>query len=342
MKTNIRTNFENSKKKSSKKIDEKKPLLDTLAQLPTNTISNDTINTRQTLARRAKAKYFTQAYTKQLAMLNSPLKKSYNNTYFGCANILFQEGKKVTSRYCNNRWCIVCNRIRTAKLIISYKDVLANLDDLQFVTLTIRNVKAELLHVTIAKMLKTFSMIIETLNTRKKRAGEKERLRGLRKIECTFNNTELTFHPHLHVLVSGYKNAIDIKTEWLKHYKDEAFDYLQNIKKADEKSLLELFKYYTKIAKNKSIYIEALDVIFRSMRNKRVYQAFGIKKCVNEDVDAIQSQIIHDLEEAEKTWEWVESDWVDKSGELLTNYKPSEKMNELVKNIKHIDIKIKQ
>jgi len=340
--TNIQTNFENSKKKSSKKIDEKKPLLDKLAQLWTNTISNDAINTRQNLARRAKAKYFTQAYTKQLAQLKSTLQKSYNNTIYGCAHVLFQEGKKITSHYCNNRWCIVCNRIRTAKLIIAYKDPIAKLKELHLLTLTIRNVEADILEYKIENMQKTISTIINTINKRKKRAGEKNILRGIRKLECTFNETEKTFHPHFHILVEGYQNAVDIKNEWLKHYKDEALHYLQDIRKADKDSLIEIFKYYTKIAKNKAIYIEALDVIFRAMRGKRVYQSFGIKKSVNEDIDTIQSQIIHDLEEAEKTWEWVESDWVDKSGELLTNYKPSEKMNELVKNIKHIDIKIQQ
>jgi len=339
--TNIQTNFENSKKKSSKKIDEKKPLLDKLAQLWTNTISNDAINTRQNLARRAKAKYFTQAYTKQLAQLKSTLQKSYNNTIYGCSNTLIQEGKKITSRYCNNRWCVVCNRIRTAKLILGYKDELKKIPDLYFCTLTIPNVSAYMLKETIEKMIKTFGKIIETLNTRKKRAGDKNKLKGLRKIECTFNDVAITFHPHIHFLIEGYQNAVDFKTEWLKHYPD-ALPFLQDIKKADEGTFIELFKYYTKIMSNKTMYIEALDVIFQAMRGKRVYQPFGLKKCISEDIDAINAQIT-DLEEAEKIWMWEENDWVDYTGERLTNYVPDETMNELVnKNIKHIDIKIQQ
>jgi hypothetical protein len=352
--TNIQTNFENSKKKSSKKIDEKKPLLDTLAQLATtyvkpspdvqklNKLEQLPTNTRQTLARRAKAKYFTQSYTKQLAMLNSPLKKSYNNTYFGCSNVLFQEGKKITSNYCNNRWCVVCNRIRTAKLILGYKDELKKLPDLYFCTLTIPNVPANMLKKTIENMLKTFGIIIKTLNKRKKRAGDKNKLKGLRKIECTFNDVAITFHPHIHFLIEGYQNAVDFKNEWLKHYPD-ALPFLQNIKKADgEGTFIELFKYYTKIITNNVMYIEALDVIFRAMRGKRVYQPFGLKKCISEDIDAINAQIT-DLEEAEKIWMWEENDWVDYTGERLTNYVPDETMNELVnKNIKHIDIKIQQ
>jgi hypothetical protein len=70
------------------------------------------------------------------------------------------------------------------------------------------------------------------------------------------------------------------------------------------------------------------------MRNLRVYQPMGITK-VTEDVDEIQSQVIEDLKEAEKTWEWIENDWVDKTtGECLTGYTPSDEIEKLIKNIK--------
>jgi hypothetical protein len=296
---------------------------------------------KENLKKRAKAKYFTQAYTKQLAKLESALKKSYVNTLY-CSNTLIQKEKKIISHYCNNRWCIVCNRIRTAKMITAYKDALdelASSDDLYFVTLTIRNTIATLLKEKTDEMQKVCSNIIKRINMRREREG-KEKLKGIRKLECTFNDVELTFHPHLHLLVKGYQNAVDIKDEWLKYYKDEALHYLQDIRKADEKSLLEIFKYYTKMMSNKTMYIEALDVIFRAMRGKRVYQPFGIRKSISEDIDTIQQQIIEDLEEAEKIWEWEEHDWVDRqTGEHLSNYTPSQKMNELInKNIKHIKI----
>ena len=101
--------------------------------------------TLETLARRAKAKFFTNAYTVRLAMLKSPLQKSYNNTIFGCSALLYQTGKTITTHYCNNRWCVVCNRIRTAKMINGYKKPLSELKEKYFVTLTIPNVDKDIL-----------------------------------------------------------------------------------------------------------------------------------------------------------------------------------------------------
>lgn len=320
-----------SKENSNKKT----PLLDKLAQLSSKNENKPLINTRETLRKRAKAKFFTNALTKQLATLKSPLQKSYNNTIFGCSNVLVQNGEKITGKYCNNRWCLVCNRIRTAKLICGYKETLQNLPDLQFLTLTIPSVPAETLKETLENMAKTFNTILKTLNRKYKRSGSSETLKGLRKIECTVKVANKMNHPHFHVLISGYENALNIKREWLKHY-PTAEPYLQNIRKADNNTFMELFKYYTKITTNKVVYIELLDVIFQAMRNKRVYQPFGIKKCVTEDIEKLQAQIT-DLEAAEKIWMWEESDWIEhETGECLTGYEPDETTKKLISNIKHV------
>jgi len=321
--------------KKLKKEGKKNLLLVTLAQLSSNYPKPQPPNTRETLAKRAKAKYFTQAVTKKLAMLNSPLKRSYNNTYFGCSNLLLQTGDIITTKYCNNRWCLVCNRIRTAKLICGYKETLQALSDLQFVTLTIRNVKKEALKQTIEGMQHNFSDIIKTLNRKQQRLNNVKRtLKGLRKVEVTFNAIRNDYHPHLHVLISGLDNAIDIVTAWLKHY-PTAEPYCQKIQKADDKTFMELFKYYTKITTNKITYITALDTIFQAMRNKRVYQPFGILKNVTEDIETLQAQIT-DLEAAEKIWMWESCDWIDhETGECLTDYEPSENVKQLINNIKH-------
>ena len=313
----------------------KPPLLDTLAQLSSNYPKPQPPNTRETLAKRAKAKYFTQAVTKKLAMLNSPLKKSYNNTYFGCSNLLLQTGEKIITKYCNNRWCLVCNRIRTAKLICGYKETLQALKDLQFVTLTIRNVKKEMLRITIEDMQRNFSTMLKTLNRKQQRVNNvKKTLKGLRKIEVTFNAIRNDYHPHLHVLISGLDNAIDVVAQWLKHY-PSAEPFCQKIQKADNNTFMELFKYYTKITTNKITYITVLDTIFQVMRNKRVYQPFGIKKDVTEDIETLQAQIT-DLEAAEKIWMWEDSDWVDhQTAECLTGYSPDESVKKLIGNIKN-------
>jgi len=66
------------------------------------------------LLNRARSKYFTRGLMfGMIDLKDSPLIKQYWNTYY-CASTLFQESGKITSRYCSNRFCIVCNRIRTA------------------------------------------------------------------------------------------------------------------------------------------------------------------------------------------------------------------------------------
>ena len=92
-----------------------------------------------TLRKRAAAKYFTNIYLNELINLHSPLHKSYVNTNF-CSNTLFQDGQKITSTYCKNRWCTVCNRNRTAHLINTYLPQVEKLNDKWFVTLSFQNV----------------------------------------------------------------------------------------------------------------------------------------------------------------------------------------------------------
>ena len=314
----------NIPKKTRKTIGEKKTIsegsLDKLAQLspPENE------NTLLSLRKRAKAKFFTNSYTRALASLKSPLQKSYNNTIFGCANLLKQTDNKITGSYCNNRWCVVCNRIRTAKLINGYQKSLDELPDKHFVTLTIPNVSGQLLGATILLMIKKFT------NLRKYLHKKGIKIVGLRKIECTYNPITNTFHPHFHLIVSTRMIAEIMQQEWLKRYPD-AKEIAQDIRPAENGYHLELFKYFTKIISKDAIYISALDCIFQSMKGLRVFQSMGIKK-VTEEIEELQSQTIEDLKEAEKTWTWLDNDWIDyETGELLTNYKPEESMLRLIK-----------
>jgi len=117
--------------------------LDTLAQLA-----------KVVLGKRARSKYISNAISLRLSDLQSDLRQSYFNTYH-CSDVLVQSGQKITSKYCNNRWCLTCNRIRTAKLIIGYRKPLSELIDPQFVTLTIPNVTGDQLVDAISEMLKT-------------------------------------------------------------------------------------------------------------------------------------------------------------------------------------------
>lgn len=315
-------------KKTKKTI----PSLDKLAQLYPSPGENTPENTLKTLCKRAKAKYFTNSFVIPLALLKSDLQKSYNNTIFGCSNILQQNGNKITGKYCGNRWCVVCNRIKIAKLINAYKPAIEKIEEKRFVTLTIKNVMGENLRSAIQEMTKTFQ------NIRRDFHKKKIVFIGIRKIECTYNPKTNEFHPHFHLIVSGKLVAEQLVYKWLQRYPN-ANQKAQNNKEADNNSVMELFKYFSKIITDKTVYIEALDLIFTSMYGLRVYQSFGIPKVdnVTEEIEELQAQTIADLVEAEKTWHWIENDWVDKTtGEYLTGYTPEGFVKTIVNNLESI------
>lgn len=293
-------------------------LFNTLAQLVQD---NKQKGVKNPLKTRAKIKYLSNELVLKLISENSDLNQSYWNSYH-CSRVILQEGQKITSRYCNNRWCLVCNRIRTAKLINGYLPVIkSEIKNPQFVTLTVPNVSADHLRTTIEVMLYFFVLI----NRRFRLA--KNGIKGIRKIEVTYNQITNEYHPHLHILVDGEIKAKYLIELWLQYYK-KADKRGQNYKPADENSLIELFKYATKITVTKNKKIEtpafALDIIFQSLRNIRTYQPIGIKKLVpSEDVSELQSQEIENLKNAIDVWTWEHElkDWLNSNGEFLTEQK---------------------
>jgi len=298
--------------------------LDKLAQPRTKSPESEAQTTLETFKRRAVAKFNSRALVLEMVKLDSPLKKSYWNTWH-CSNIILQDGKTLTTKYCNNRWCTVCNRIRTGKLIKGYLPELKKMVDPQFVTLSIPTMPAEDLKSSIEAMTNTFIQIKNLFYGRK---GFK--INGIRKIECTHNKETDLYHPHFHIVLDGEEVGEALIVEWLKRC-PEANRKGQDIRPADANSMKELFKYTTKLTtKNKvtrednkvvmQINPEALDVIFRALYRKRTFQSMGWVKMVSEDVDEVDAQIVEDIEEATDVWKWEQeaSDWVNSSGELLT------------------------
>lgn len=279
--------------------------------------------------KRAKAKAFTNSLVYQLVQVDSRLKKSYWNS-FHCSNIQIQKGDEISSNYCNNRWCIVCNRIRTAKMIIGYSEPLEKLQNPYFVTLTIPNVKGKLLKRSIENMVDSFTRIRKNI---KKTHGLK--LTGIRKTECTYNPKRDDYHPHFHLIIEGKQEANKLVDMWLQQY-PQATKEAQDVKKAKEGTTKEIFKYFTKLINKDVFYAKNMDVIFRAMYRKRVFQPIGIKKDVSEDIDEIQTQKIDFKEPRSEKWEWVDAcyDWVNADGETLSDYTPSDKTIKFIDKLK--------
>jgi hypothetical protein len=324
--------------------------LDTLAQLrkvpflegngPQEATTSEAV---KNLRKRAKSKHLTGALDVELRKLeDSELIKAYWNTYY-CASSIKQEGKKITSRYCKNRWCLVCNRIRTAQLIKGYEAPLRELKNPQFVTLTRPTVPAELLEQTIIEDTKAFRRILDRLRKRG------HTLTGVRKLEATAP-PDGKYHPHFHIIMEGEAEAHMLVREWLNEF-PESKASAQDVQPANDSTIKELMKYFTKIfstKKNEDGTLQEtdpqrLDVIFRAMQGKRVYQPFGrIKKQapdVKEDIGELITEEIEELKEADTTYIWVRPahDYINiNTGELLTGYTPTETDEKRIKSIRKL------
>lgn len=290
-------------------------LLDTLAQLdgpqPEKNVSS--------LKKRSYAKYLTNQNLFPLVDLESSLKKAYWNS-FHCSNVLLQHGKTITGKYCNNRWCLVCNRIRTAKLINGYLPVInSEIKEPMFTTLTIPNISGEDLRSTIHKMIFAFNKLNRYLRDHHKG------IKGVRKIEVTYSLKLKNYHPHFHLLIDGKQRAEEVVSIWLSYF-TEADRRGQDVRPADQNSLIELFKYSTKMTTetgNAMMPPVALDTIFKALYKIRTYQPIGINKILpNEDIDELQAEQIEELKSAIDVWTWEQElkDWLNADGEFLTEY----------------------
>jgi len=294
----------------------------------------EALDTLAQLRKRAKAKAITNAICFKLVTLDSPLEKSYRNTLY-CSDRLDQANGKITTKYCKNRWCLVCNRIRTAKLINTYSDPMEKLQDPQLVTLTIPNMIGSDLPGSIAQMTKTFQKIKNTMRLRE------TPIVGIRKLEVTYNPKRKDFHPHFHLIIEGEDIALDIVNFWLKHF-PLARESGQDIRRADMNAGKELFKYFTKLlikVDGKTVFIpQAMDTIFRSMKGRRVFQAMGMKREAENVEDIEDLKAIEDLELETNlgddcSWFWQQDalDWVNiETGEILAGYNASSSIKNLI------------
>lgn len=286
----------------------------------------------ESLEKRAKRKYFTQYLASGLAMLDSPLKKSYINTLHCCSE-LKQDGDKLTAKYCKNRWCMVCNSIRTGKSINGYDSEFKKLRDAQFVTLTIPNVKKEDLRAAIRGMKLTSQAIYKKLHRWCQKLNIK--LSGIQKLECTYNAEQDTYHPHFHYIIEGKAVAETFVDEWLNRNIDAVSD-AQKIVPANLNSMKELFKYFTKVVntkgKDRRIYFPAMDVIFRAMVGFKVFQPFGIRP-VNDEPDELDAITLEENINQLVWWKWTGNDWHSNlTGEALTGFDKTTVWDELFKN----------
>ncbi len=286
------------------------------------------------LMKRARVKYLTQALAVKLANVpDSPLNKAYWRTYH-CSSVMQKKGEHLSAKFCKSRWCLVCCRIRTAQLIKQYMPTVQAWPEKYFVTLTIPNCSAEDLAATIKHMKTVFNRIRQRITMQHRAKQRAAPLVGLRKLETTYNVHCDSYHPHFHLIVSSRAVADDLRKYWLTHFQEASWDN-QDVRKADNGSVMELMKYFTKIISSKSkerlILVDPLDVIFQAVAGERTFQAFNVKvtkETSDEEAEALADEM---MTEAVYQWEQSATDWVNiETGELLTGYSPDDQFRELV------------
>lgn len=245
----------------------------------------------ETYAKRGRADFFSTNFKIALANANtnSPFRQKYLKAII-CSRELTAKDGKITGIYCNQRFCITCNRIRTAKLINKYLGQLQKIEDAQFITLTLKNCKAEELPDRVKFMIKTWGII-------QKKFYKKGNTIGFRKIEITYNQKFNDYHPHFHAIINTKTNAEKVVTNWIKAVKEAGIEIdpaWQNIKPAKAGSEKELMKYTTvllpKRKKGQSWedllekdgyirkHLQSQDIIYRALDKIRTFQYFGFKQ----------------------------------------------------------------
>jgi hypothetical protein len=274
--------------------------------------------------KRAKAKAFTNklALTLIHQVPDSPLVKQYRSSYY-CTSVLVQEGNNITSHYCGQRWCAVCNGIRTGKNLNRFAIAFKNLKEPMFLTLTAPTISADLLNDEIDLRLQQFSRAVKSRKQYLRRQGESGQVQIIRKLEVTYSNGK--YHPHFHCIVEGKQNAEALMDYWLSTRTD-ATRSGQDCKPADLGSLSELFKYTTKLVSGKKgqkkIYpAQVLDTIFQALHTRRTFQTYGSLEQAIEEVENYQS-VGFNVPAASQSFVWFDdySNWMNRdTGELVVD-----------------------
>jgi len=289
---------------------------------------------QETLNKRAFSKYYTAQIVHDLIALKNERETSYRNALY-CANtIIKSDDGKCTTTYCKTRWCITCNRIRTGILINTYKPVLDTRKS-YFVTLTTNLTKTcktkRDLSATLDRMQCSFARVVRGL----KKWGYNVSL--IRKSEVTYSKIGNHFHPHYHIIVCDNPEnkgiAEDMVLLWLKEFPKASKD-AQSIGITDENSVLELFKYTTKMWDKQGKVVmpypaEKLDIIYSALHRKKVISVYGdFRKIEAPELDEFTTEnasifLPPNEDNTEQVFQWNEDHrtWIDEcTGECLTTW----------------------
>jgi hypothetical protein len=209
-----------------------------------------------------------------------------------CANrIEIEQGQIGKVYYCHNKLCSVCNANKQGGLINRYKGFFNQYrQNLKMVTLTFKNVTAQNLHQAYIDQKRAFTLIKNTINRYLSR-NKYDKLKGILKLETTFNPVTREYHPHLHIVIVDnqieYKSSKMmlselIKVKWMNKIKSMGYQISQSAQDIRPcTNLKELFKYITKSSysidgsKVQKVHVEPLLNIYHAMQKIQSVKHFG-------------------------------------------------------------------
>jgi hypothetical protein len=299
---------------------------------------------RQVLQKRARRKAVGFPLARRLLKVENvgDMKKSYERQLSCGETMLQKKTGELKSYYCRNRSCIQCAGIRTGQMISSYGEEVMSWKKKYLVTLTIKNVERAELRSAIKKMSADFRVVVKHLNY------HWGKVKLVRSTEITYNEEMDNFHPHMHLIVEGYEPARALMKHWVKITGGSIL--AQDLRKADENSVLELFKYATKLVSEgkdehgnrKVVPAQAMHDMFSAIKGLRLISAVGFKakKEVQEEGDLELQKTTRSPTRIgdEVTWEWGQEiiDWIDyATGEVLADYQPTPRAREFIRQLQN-------
>ena len=214
--------------------------------------------------------------------------KSCSNYFTAVADRTLQKSKIVKAIRCRDKFCPVCQKIKSTKNALAIEAMYNYLKDTTklnylFITLTAPNIKGNELNKELLSYSKSFERMLKTKKLLKINKGY------IAKLEITYNFEEDTYHPHYHILMavpSYYFKNPDYylkQNEWLEIWQKAKRD--KNITQVDVRKVqnknidgissevLELAKYMAKSAD----YFNSLDVFetYYNETHKKRFMRYG-------------------------------------------------------------------
>ena len=222
------------------------------------------------------------------------------------------------AHYCNSRSCLICLRNKAARHINGYSHFRKeNAGNIYFQTLTFRNIGHSSLDSALDFIYDTMRRYNKLYQQDVKR-GRRSAVQGLRKVEITYkdfskcsitsndfdhNGELIEYHPHVHITHNSQEYGEALSSFWQnainQHFGHGHFSYLgqdsqlirAESQEDEEKILLEISKYFTKLFKlsddNPTIDVAAFSHILQCLSRRRILQPFGGLRIAPEQYDKV-------------------------------------------------------